>query len=130
MKTLKIIRDIAAILAELSLVVLVVYCIMQGQREAWTVTIIFAAFFGICIPFNWKDYRNKETRSELVRPLSPQSLYGQAILFGFMAVVFAVLMCFGFDSITWPFFLLFTFLGLFFCLSNVILYKFRKQIED
>jgi hypothetical protein len=34
------------------------------------------------------------------------------------------------DIVTWPFFLLFGFMGLFISLSYIILYKFRKQIED
>ena len=46
MKTLKIIRDIAAILALLSVVVLVVYFVMQGNKDATITAVIFGLFFG------------------------------------------------------------------------------------
>ena len=128
MKTLKIIRDIAAILAMLSAVVLVVYFVMQGNKDATITAVIFGLFFGASIPFNWKDYRKQETRSELTIPVSPQTFYGKSLLWGFFTITSLILM--PLDKVTWPFFLLFGFMGLFICLSNIILYKFRKQIED
>lgn len=128
MKTLKIIRNIAAILAELSLLVLVVYYFMQADKNAWTLAIIFGLFFGISIPFNWKDFRKQETRSELVRPIPPQNFYGKALLSGFLTVssIFFV----RFRELIGSFYIFVIFLGLFFTLSYIILYKFRKQIED
>ena len=105
MKTLKIIRDIAAILALLSVVVLVVYFVMQGNKDATITAVIFGLFFGACIPFNWKDFRKQESRSELTRPVSPQTFYGKSLLWGFFTITSLILM--PLDKVTWPFFCLF-----------------------
>lgn len=124
MKTLKICRLIAAVLAE----VFIVIAFVDMYREAGAgELLLLMVFFMSAVPFMYSESRKMGSRSELIRHKTPGTLYGKMLFYAAFALV-AIVAAF----IDWEDMLLMLacfFLGVFSSLDSYILYKFRKSIS-
>lgn len=124
MKTLKIIRVITAVLAELFIAVAFIDMYMKTGTGA---LILLMIFFLCAVPFTLSESRKKGTRSELIRPVTPSTLYAKGVFYVILAIVSIVAMIVDKDTL-----LLLAacfFLGAFNAADSFILYKFRKSID-
>lgn len=103
MKSLKICRLIAAVLVEVFIVIAFVDMYRETENGA---LLLLMVFFMSAVPFQYSESRKKGSWSELIRHITPGTLYGKMLL------MFA---CF--------------FLGVFNSLDSYILYEFRKSIS-
>lgn len=124
MKTLKIFRLIAAVLAEVFIVIAFVDMYMRTEAGA---LFLLMLFFMISVPFTYSESKKKGTRSELIRHITPGTLYGRMLFYAVFAIVSIVAAFIDPEDM-----LLMSacfFLALFNALDSYILYKFRKSIS-
>lgn len=124
MKTLKICRLIAAVLAEVFIVIAFVDMYMRTEAGA---LFLLMLFFMISVPFTYSESKKKGTRSELIRHITPGTLYGRMLFYAVFAIVSIVAAFIDPEDILLM--SVFFFLGLFNALDSYILYKFRKSIS-
>ena len=124
MKTLKICRLIAAVLAEIFIVIAFVY--MYRATEAGALLLLMV-FFMSAVPFMYSESRKMGSRSELIRHITPGTLYGKMLFYAVFALV-AIVAAF-IDQEDMLLMLACFFLCVFSSLDSYILYKFRKSIS-
>lgn len=124
MKSLKLIRMVAAVLAEIFIVIAFVDMYMRTEVGA---LILLMIFFLSVVPFTFYESRKKETRSELIRPTNAGTFYAKAIFYLILSVVAFVAIFIDGENILLlsAFFLL----GTYSALDSFILYKHRKEID-
>ena len=89
MKTLKICRLIAAVLAEIFIVI--AFVDMYRETEAGALLLLMV-FFMCAVPFMYSESRKMGSRSELIRHITPGTLYGKMLFYAagaLMAIVAA-----------------------------------------
>ena len=124
MKTLKICRLIAAVLAEIFMVI--AFVDMYGETKTGALLLLMV-FFMSSVPFKYSESRKIGSRSELIRHLTPGTLYGKMLFYAVFALVAIVAAFVDPEDI-----LLMSacfFLGVFSSLDSYILYRFRKSIS-
>ncbi|MBO5074784.1 MAG: hypothetical protein J6C35_05670 [Bacteroidales bacterium] len=124
MKTLKICRLIAAVLAEIFIVI--AFVDMYRKTEAGALLLLMV-FFMSSVPFIYSESRKMGSRSELIRHITPGTLYGKMLFYAAFALVAMVAAFIDPEDI-----LLMSacfFLGVFNSLDSYILYRFRKSIS-
>lgn len=124
MKTLKILRLIAAALAEVFIIIAFVDMYRRTQAGA---LFLLMVFFLSAVPFILAESRKKGTRSELIRHINPGTLYAKTLFYGLLALVALVASFIDTGDILLMY--AFFFLGVFNALDSYILYKFRKSIS-
>ena len=124
MKTLKICRLIAAVLAEIFIVI--AFVDMYRKTEAGALLLLMA-FFMSSVPFMYSESRKMGSRSELIRHITPGTLYGKMLFYAVFALV-AIVAAF-IDQEDMLLMLACFFLCVFSSLDSYILYKFRKSIS-
>lgn len=124
MKTLKIIRMAAAVLAEIFIVIAFVDMYMRTGGGA---LILLMIFFLSAVPFTFYESRKKETRSELICHINAGTFYAKAVFYLILAVVALVAAFIDGENML----LLFAcfFLGAYNSLDSFVLYKHRKTID-
>lgn len=124
MKTLKMIRIAAAVLAEIFIAVAFVDMYMRTGVGS---LILLMIFFLSVVPFTFYESRKKETRSELIRSTNAGTFYAKAIFYLILSVVAFVAIFIDGENILLlsAFFLL----GTYSALDSFILYKHRKEID-
>ena len=124
MKTLKICRFIAAVLAEIFIAI--AFVDMYRETEAGALLLLMV-FFMSSVPFMYSESRKMGSRSELIRHITPGTLYGKMLFYTVFALV-AIVAAF-IDQEDMLLMLACFFLGVFSSLDSYILYKFRKSIS-
>ena len=124
MKTLKICRLIAAILAEIFIVIAFVDMYRDTETGA---LLLLMVFFMSAVPFMYSESRKMGSRSELIRHITPGTLYGKMLFYAAFALLAIVAAFIDPEDI----FLMSAcfFLGVFSSLDSYILYRFRKSIS-
>ena len=84
MKTLKICRLIAAVLAEIFIVI--AFVDMYRATEAGALLLLMV-FFMSSVPFIYSESRKMGSRSELIRHITPGTLYGKMLFYAAIALV-------------------------------------------
>ena len=124
MKTLKMIRIAAAVLAEIFIAVAFVDMYMRTGVGA---LILLMVFFLSSVPFTIYESRKKGTRTELIRHINTGTLYGKAVFYVILSVVSLVAAFIDQEDMLLMFACFF--LGAFNAVDSFILYKFRKSID-
>ena len=124
MKTLKICRLIAAVLAEIFIVI--AFVDMYRATEAGALLLLMV-FFMSAVPFMYSESRKMDSRSELIRHITPGTLYGKMLFYAVFALV-AIVAAF-IDQEDMLLMLACFFLCVFSSLDSYILYKFRNSIS-
>lgn len=124
MKTLKMIRIAAAVLAEIFIAVAFVDMYMRTGVGA---VILLMAFFLSSVPFTYYESRKKETRSELIRHINAGTFYAKAVFYLILAVV--ALVAAFIDGENMLLLSACLFLGVYNSLDSFVLYKHRKSID-
>ena len=124
MKTLKICRLIAAVLAEIFIAIAFVDMYRETETGA---LLLLMVFFMSAVPFMYSESRKMGSRSELIRHITPGTLYGKMLFYAVFALV-AIVAAF-IDQEDMLLMLACFFLGVFSSLDSYILYKFRKSIS-
>ena len=124
MKTLKICRLIAAVLAEIFIVI--AFVDMYRATEAGALLLLMV-FFMSAVPFMYSESRKMGSRSELIRHITPGTLYGKMLFYAVFALV-AIVAAF-IDQEDMLLMLACFFLCVFSSLDSYILYKFRNSIS-
>ena len=84
-------------------------------------------FFMSVVPFMYSESRKMGSRSELIRHITPGTLYGKMLFYAVFALV-AIVAAF-IDPEDMLLMLACFFLGVFTSLDSYILYRFRKSIS-
>ena len=124
MKTLKICRLIAAVLAEIFIAI--AFVDMYRATEAGALLLLMVYFMS-SVPFMYSESRKMGSRSELIRHITPGTLYGKMLFYAVFALV-AMVAAF-IDQEDMLLMLACFFLSVFSSLDSYILYKFRKSIS-
>lgn len=124
MKTLKICRLIAAVLAEIFIVIAFVDMYRETETGA---LLLLMVFFMSAVPFMYSESRKMGSRSELIRHITPGTLYGKMLFYAVFALV-AIVAAF-IDQEDMLLMLACFFLCVFSSLDSYILYKFRNSIS-
>ena len=124
MKTLKICRLIAAVLAEIFIVIAFVDIYRETETGA---LLLLMVFFMSAVPFMYSESRKMGSRSELIRHITPGTLYGKMLFYAVFALV-AIVAAFIYPEDIFLMLACF-FLGVFSSLDSYILYRFRKSIS-
>ena len=124
MKTLKMIRIAAAVLAEIFIAVAFVDMYMRTGVGA---LILLMVFFLSSVPFTYYESRKKETRSELIRHINAGTFYAKAVFYLILAVV--ALVAAFIDGENMLLLSACLFLGVYNSLDSFVLYKHRKTID-
>ena len=124
MKTLKICRLIAAVLAEIFIAIAFVDIYRETETGA---LLLLMVFFMSAVPFMYSESRKMGSRSELIRHITPGTLYGKMLFYAVFALV-AIVAAF-IDQEDMLLMLACFFLCVFSSLDSYILYKFRKSIS-
>lgn len=124
MKTLKICRLIAVVLAEIFIVIAFVDIYRETETGA---LLLLMVFFMSAVPFMYSESRKMGSRSELIRHITPGTLYGKMLFYAAFALV-AIVAAF-IDQEDMLLMLACFFLCVFSSLDSYILYKFRKSIS-
>lgn len=124
MKTLKICRLIAAVLAEIFIAIAFVEMYRETETGA---LLLLMVFFMSAVPFMYSESRKMGSRSELIRHITPGTLYGKMLFYAVFALV-AIVAAF-IDQEDMLLMLACFFLGVFSSLDSYILYRFRKSIS-
>ena len=124
MKTLKICRLIAAVLAEIFIVIAFVDMYRDTETGA---LLLLMVFFMSAVLFMYSESRKMGSRSELIRHKTPDTLYSKMLFYAagaLMAIVAAFI-----DPEDMLLMSACFFLCVFSSLNSYILYKFRKSIS-
>ena len=124
MKTLKICRLIAAVLAEIFIAIAFVDMYRETETGA---LLLLMVFFMSAVPFMYSESRKMGSRSELIRHITPGTLYGKMLFYAVFALV-AIVAAF-IDQEDMLLMLACFFLCVFSSLDSYILYRFRKSIS-
>lgn len=126
LKTLRILRLIAALCSEVFVFVVFLPMFKVLETHRWML-IALMLLFVIAIPMTLAESRKKESRSELIRHVNPNTYYSKSIIYAVFAL--ATLVCaFIFREETLLLMLCF-FFGAFNALDANILYRVRKSIS-
>lgn len=126
LKTLRIFRLIAAICSEVLIFVVFLPMFNVLETHKWMLVALILLFV-IAIPMTLAESRKKETRSELIRHVNPNTYYSKCMIYAVFAFV-TLVSAFVFREQILLLTLCF-FFGVFNALDANILYRVRKSVS-